>query len=219
MDLNGLYTTLTVVVNAISGIAANLTRPDSGSAYFPQIGSGAITDGLGHPIDGGTGTNAQARATIDIISVQGWGYDEWRANYDPATQPPGDTYAGPGAPLGSVIYEVKGTRYINVQIKVECFDQVGAGAFVFLEQIRTRLYLPSVKEQFYTVGFGIQTIEPSTSHDYDDTNGRRVDVALFEVIFNAFDQQFDDPATTVASIVMPKPAAGPIPTSQIVPLT
>lgn len=200
MDLNALINVLKVVVNAVAGIPANLAQQDDSSIYFPQIGSGAITDGAGHNIGSGAGTNPQARATIQILSVAGWGFDEWRRTYDPDAVIPGDTYSGPGAPLGGIIYEVKGTRAVTVQFMVECFDQTGAGAHVFLEQIRTRIGLPSIEETLNAAGFAYQTIKASHTADYDDENGRRVDVALFEMVFNAFDTATDDPVTTIETV-------------------
>ena len=200
MDLNALLTVLKTVCNAVVDIPANLTQQADSSLYFPQIGAGAITDGNGNPIGSGTGTNPQANVTVEILSIQGLGFDEWRKSYDPAARPAGDTYSGPGAPLGGIVYEVKGFREVTVQFMVECFDESGAGAHVFLEQIRTRIGLPSIEIELNTAGFAYQTIKASHTADYDDESGRRVDVALFEMVFNAFDTATDDPLTTIETV-------------------
>ncbi len=200
MDLSLLVTTLKGIVDTISGIPAQLTRPDDSAWVFPQIGSGQITDATGATV--ATGSNVQANCTIDIMSVDGLGYDEWRASYDPNARPAGDTYSGPGAPLGGVVYTLTGQRQVTVQFKFECFDPTGAGAHVFAERTRTRMGLPSVELTLNAAGYAYQDIGPSHTTDYDDGDGRRVGVTIFEMILNAADFATDDAVTTIETVAL-----------------
>jgi hypothetical protein len=219
MDLTALYTTLQAVCDVVTGIPGALTQPEDNSIRFPQIGTGVITDGLGHTL--ATGTNAQARATFAVLAIVGFGRDELRSKYNPAVQPPGDTYAGPGAPLGSIVQTVSGQRYITLQFKVECHEQTisARDSDYYIERIRTRLRLPSVLDSINAAGFAIQKFAPSHSTDYFDTNNRKVDVTLLDVILNAADFATDDPITTIQTVVAPKYAGGKLPSTLIAPLT
>lgn len=198
LDLNGVLAALKAIADVVSGVPGQLTQQEDSSWVYPQIGTGTITDATGTTV--ATGTNPQARITVEIIGLNGLGYDEHRRHYDPAIRPAGDTYAGPGAPLGSIVEGVTGQRELVVQFKCECYDESGAGSHVFIERIRTRLRLPSVQATLNAAGAALQKCGPSYPADYDDENGRRVDGEVLEVRFNTADYAADDPVTTIETV-------------------
>lgn len=192
---------LKAVLNAISGIPVGNTQAAEQSQYFPQIGLGEVTDGHGNIL--GEGDNDQAKLTYDVLSVLPIGREELRTRYDAAIQPVDDTYAGPGAPLGSIIYSTQGNREIHIQVLCECFDLTdGKGAVPILEKVRTALNLPSVHDAIVAAGIALQTCGTVTPHSYDDDNGRKVSSATLEVIFNGADGVEDLPVTTIQDIGM-----------------
>jgi hypothetical protein len=194
------------VLNVISGVPGATAQGDGQPVYFPQVGTGPITDGNGHDIGTISANNDQARVTYDVISENTLGFDEWRDTYDPDVVIPGDTYTGPGAPLGGVITTVSGNRELVVQVKVECFEQSdGKGPMPIASAIRTRFGLPTIVEALTAAEIAQQMIRPTITTSYDDENGRRVSVAMFEIVFNGADSADDDPVTTIETIGMPKP--------------
>jgi hypothetical protein len=195
------------IVLAFNAIFATLSgipvaQGDDQSAFFGQIGEGTITDKDGHTVRL-SASNSQARITWDVLGIEGIGWDEWRKTYDPDAVIPGDTYAGPGAPLGGIVYETTGNRGLRIQVKVECFDQSnGHSAHPLLERVRTGRGLPTICDALAAVGLGWREISKSTTTDYKDDNGRQVSVALFEIVFNAADSAIDDPVGTLETFDM-----------------
>lgn len=191
LDFSVILPELRAILNAIAGIPANTAQEDLQPFYFPQVDASHAA--------------AFARVDFQIVSIVGWGYDEWRSTYNPDEPIPGDTYAGPGAPLGSFHYVVTGPRYVTVQIKVEAFDpHDGNAAYVYLERIRTRLGLPSVEDSLRAVNLAYQTVGASHDLSYDDDNGRRVSAAAFEIVFNSSDFAQDDAVTTIEIVDPPQ---------------
>ncbi len=202
MNFLAIDQTLRTVLNAITGITSPTAQDEGQSQFFPQIGTGAITDGHGNPV--ATGDNSQAGVTYEIISVSGIGRDELRRRYDGTVHPADDTYAGPGAPLGSIIEESTGNREIHVQIQCECFTALdGNKPFAIVERVRTALSLPSVLDLLNTAGLAIQNKADTITSNYFDDNGRQVGVAILEVIFNAADGVEDIPVTTIETVERP----------------
>lgn len=207
MNFLAIDQTLRTVLNAISGLPVGLAQDAGQSQYFAQVGTGAVTDGHGNSL--GTGDNKQDSLTYDILSVSGIGTDELRTRYDAAVLQPGDTYTGPGSPLGSVISEKTGQREMHVQIKCESFVAVdGGGPFPAIERIRTAIGLPSVLDLLNAAGLAIQGCEDTISTTYDDDNGRAVNVAILEIVFNCADGVEDIPQTTIETIDAPGIGAG-----------
>jgi len=187
---------LRAIFDACAGLPSGTTQIDSHSFTYAITGTGAVQQSL-------------ANVTCDVLSVNGRGFDEWRNRYDPNIQPPGDTFSGPGAPLGSVVIANTGVRELHVQVKVECYDfRDGARAWPILERIRTRLGLPTITEALDALGLGYQNIGRAQPADYGDDNGRRVSCAWFEIIFNATDSEDDDPRTTIETVEVPVRGAG-----------
>jgi hypothetical protein len=196
-----INSTLRTVFNTISGLPIGIAQAADQSQYFAQVGVGLVTDGHGNTL--GTGTNQQATLDFDIISAFGVGRDEWRTRYDSTVFQPGDTYAGPGAPLGSVITESTGNRELHAQLRSECFISLDADTpFDIVERCRTALRLPTVLDLLNSAGIAIQKIGETRCTEYDDDNGRRVKAAILEIIFNAADGIEDLPQTTI-EIVQP----------------
>jgi hypothetical protein len=188
--------TLRAVLNAVSGLPVALAQDDGQSQFFAQVGTGAVTDGHGNSL--GTGNNKQASVTYDILSILGVGWDEWRTRYDVNVKPAGDTYPGS---LGSIITENTGNRELHIQVKVESFDaRDGLGPLPIIERIRTAFPLPSVLELLNDAGLALQGVGATTLTSYDDDNGRRVNVAIVDVVFNGADGIEDLPVTTIEQL-------------------
>lgn len=208
MNFTAIDQTLDAILSAISGLPVASAQQDNQSQYFPQAGIGAVTDGHGNTL--GTADNNEARVTFNYSVIGGIGRDEWRYRYDPTVLQPGDTYAGPGAPLGSTIDSNQGNRELLLQITVECFDlQGGKAAWPIAERIRTAINLPSVRDMLRdNAGLAIQKTGETHATDYDDDNGRCVSVCVFEVRLNASDGVEDIPQTTIEIVEQPTIANG-----------
>lgn len=207
MNFDSIVPQLNAIFATIAGLPAN-TQAEDQSFFFPQVGTGPITDANGAPVT--TAANSQAKLTWDILGIEGVGWDEWRKVYDPNAVIADDTFTGPGAPLGGVVYNTGGQRAMRVQVKVECFDQSGGhSAHPILERVRTRLNLPTVLDALAAIDLGYREISKSTTLDYtEQDSGRRVSVALFEIVFNASDTDADDPITTIETVDVPTLANG-----------
>lgn len=177
MDIQSVHDALAAALEAASG--AGSTGPLDAGFRFPDPTTGARLD-------------------FEILSIEGLGVDELHITYDSGIQPEGDTYAGPGAPLGSVLYVVRGPRRFVVQAKIECEYQTVTTAHHYAERCRTRLALPSVRDILRGAGLALQSPVGATQRvSYTDASGRVVSAVLFEFVLNSADEVQDAPVTTV----------------------
>lgn len=137
----------------------------------------------------------QATVRFRLLSVVGLGVEELRGGYDEDAVIPGDTYSGPGAPLGGYVWEVSGNRRLTFSVLVECARQ-DLTAHLFAERIRTRLRLPSSMAALRALELGLNSIGASTDRPYEH-DGREISYATFDVVFNAADSATDAPVTTI----------------------
>lgn len=199
LDLSGSLAELQAILDVVCGIPGSITADQRAPFRFPNVG----LDGAALP-DGKTSTNTLAKVEYMIVSISGHGNDEQRNAYDPGLVIPGDTYqpnpAQPSQRLGGVVTSVTGNREIVVQIKAEAHDPRAGGAFAYVERVRTRLGLPTITDRLEAAGLAVQDTRDARPADYENSNGRAVSVAWFEVIFNAADVASDDPATTIEAL-------------------
>lgn len=199
MNFLALDQTLRAVLNAISGLPVGTAQGADQSQYFAQVGTGVVTDGHGNTIT--TGGNRMASVTYEILSVIPIGQEENRTRFDASVPYPGDTYPGD---IGSIIASTQGHREIHVQISCECFDVTdGAGPVPIIERIRTALSLPSVLDLLRDAELALQGTSDTVQTRYSDDNGRQVNVAILEVVFNGADGLEDIPQTTIEIVERP----------------
>lgn len=203
LDLQDSLTTLQAVLNVACGIPGSTAAPANGSFVFPQVGA----DGVALP-NGDMPGNELAKLTYDVISIVGLGNDEARNTYDPDAVIEGDEYEpdpdDPEARLGGVIQSIHGNRLITVQVKCEQQAPNAAGAFTYIERVRTRMVLPSVSEALEAKGLAVADMTAARPASYVDNNGRTVAVVYFEIVFNAADSASDDPVTTIETADKPE---------------
>lgn len=143
----------------------------------------------------------EATLQVKLLGSQRLGQDEDRSAYDPAAVIPGDTFSGPGSPLGGFVPTFVGQRTLRVQITVECeFQDLGHTAWRYTERCRDRLPLPSSKQALSSLGLALAHLSETRNLDYIDTEGRQVSVASFDVDFNAAATTLDDPITTIETV-------------------
>jgi hypothetical protein len=99
--------------------------------------------------------------------------------------------------LGSSITKSCGNRTIKVQVKAETHAPSAAGAWQYIERIRTKLGLPTFVETLEAAGFALAGYTDARPTNYEDANGRRVNVVFLELDINAADSAADDPITTI----------------------
>ena len=102
------------LLTRLSGVPANVVnaRDDGANYTFPA--------GAPYPEPGST-DEGQVKVDFSVVSETPWGRDEERTVYDPDAVIEGDTYAGPGAPLGGVVYSVNGRRISETVPEGEVF--------------------------------------------------------------------------------------------------
>jgi hypothetical protein len=153
--------------------------------------------------------DTQLNVTYRVTSIVGNGRDELTSVYDPDAVIPGDTYAGPGAPLGGVVYTSRGQRVVTMTIKVECgFQAAGANAHYYAERIRTRIKLPSARRALKAMGLAINEILPSRDFAGSSFANREDSVSFLELVLNATDSASDEPVTTIEQVIIDPPVLG-----------
>ncbi len=200
LDLDGSLAVLQALLNAAAGVPGATAQYELGPWVFPQVGG----DGVALLPNGQVGTNELTKLSYDIISIVGIGSDEQRIEYDPAILPADDTYVAPGGTvptLGSSVTRACGNRTIKVQVKAETHAPSAAGAWKYIERIRTRLGLPSFVDTLEEMaGFAIANYTDARPTNYKDASGRTVNVVYLELEINAADNYADDPITTIEQV-------------------
>lgn len=200
LDLQGSLTTLAALLNIAAGVPGSTAQYTDGPFVFPQVGA----DGVVTLPDGSTATNELTKLEYEIVSIVGLGNDELRNPYDPDVLLPGDTYEpdpeDPDARLGAVIPTQHGNRIITLQVKAETQAPSAAGAWQYIERIRTRLGLASFNESLEAVGLAVNDMREARPFSYTDDSGRTVQVVIFELVLNAADSAQDDPITTIEQL-------------------
>lgn len=199
LDLQGSLTALAAMLNVAAGIPGSTANYTDGAFVFPQVGA----DGVVLP-DGSLPTNELTKLEYEIVSIVGLGQDEQRNRYDADVLIDGDTYepnpADPLERLGASIQNVSGNRIVTLQIKAETQAPSAAGAWLYIERIRTRLGLSSFNEALEAVGLAINDTREARPFSYTDDSGRTVQVVIFELVLNAADSAEDDPVTTIEQV-------------------
>jgi len=139
-------------------------------------------------------------ADIDfaVISDVGVGDYEYRQRYDPNTPYPGDTYSGPGAPLGSIIVETNENRQVTFQVTVTGALTATFNAREICRTIRDRLTLPSALDELRTLGLALADYGPVQGPIPQlDPNMRAVPQYAFEFVCNYMTYVIDVPQTTI----------------------
>lgn len=202
LDLNGSLAVLQALLNVAAGVPGATAQYELGPWVFPQVGG----DGVALLPNGQPGTNELTKLSYDIISIVGLGNDEQRIEYHPEILPTDDTYVAPGETvptLGSSITKVCGNRTIKVQVKAETHAPSAAGAWLYIERIRTKLGLPSFGDALEDAGFAIANYTDARPTKYKDASGRTVNVVYLELEINAADTASDDPITTIEQVDKP----------------
>lgn len=200
LDLQGSLTALAAMLNVAAGVPGATANYSDGSFVFPQVGA----DGVAVLPDGNLPTNELTKLEYEIVSIVGLGWEELRNPYDPDTLIDGDTYEpdpdDPDARLGAVIPTLGGNRVITLQVKAETQAPSAAGAWLYIERIRTRIVLDSFNENLEAVGLAVADVGIATPHSYRDDSGRKVQVVILELVLNAADNQQDDPLTSIETM-------------------
>lgn len=188
------------MLNVAAGVPGATANYTDGSFVFPQVGE----DGAVVLPDGRLPTNELTKLEYEIVSIVGLGVDERRNPYDADTLIPDDTYEpdpdDPDARLGAILPTVQGNRIITLQIKAETQAPSAAGAWLYIERIRTRLGLGSFNDGLEAVGLAINDTREARPYSYTDDSGRTVQVVIFELVLNASDSAQDDPVTTIEQL-------------------
>jgi len=200
LDLQGSLTTLAALLNAAAGVPGSTATYTDGPFIFPQVGE----DGVAVLPDGSLPTNQLTKLEYSIVSIVGLGQEELRNEYDENTAIDGDTYEpdpnNPAARLGAIIPTVHGNRIITLQVKAETQAPSAAGAWQYIERIRTRLALETFNEQLEAVGLAVNDMREARPFSYVDDSGLTVQVVIFELVLNAADSAQDDPVTTIEEV-------------------
>jgi hypothetical protein len=200
LDLQGSLTALAAMLNIAAGIPGSTANYTDGAFVFPQVGA----DGVAVLPDGSLPTNELTKLEYEIVSIVGLGQDEKRDVYDPDTLIVGDTYqpnpANPSERLGALLPSVHGQRLITLQVKAETQAPSAAGAWLYIERIRTRLQFDTFNEALEAVGLAINDMREARPFSYTDDSGRTVQVVIFELVLNAADSAQDDPVTTIEQV-------------------
>lgn len=184
-----------------TGFAALLTRLSG----VPTGVANARDDGINYTFPAGApypepGSTDEGQVKLDfsIVSERPWGRDELRTEYDPSVHPAGDTYAGPGAPLGSVIYSANGNREFTIEITCDRFNQ-SQPAFETIQRIRDKLWLPSARAECAALGIAVSKSGPIMRVDAE-LDGRSVSRYVLEVTANSMSNASDAPVTTIETV-------------------
>lgn len=200
LDLIGSLNALAAMLNVAAGVPGSTATYTDGPFVFPQVGE----DGVQTLPDGSTPTNELTKLEYEIVSIVGLGQDEQRNPYDADVLIPDDTYEpdpdDPAARLGAVLPTLHGNRIITLQVKAETQAPSAAGAWLYIERIRTRLNLPSFNDALEAVGLAINDQREARPFSYTDDSGRAVQVVIFELVLNAADSAQDDPVTTIEQL-------------------
>lgn len=184
-----------------TGFAALLTRLSGVPAYVATGRDDGVnyTFPAGAPYpDPGSTDEGQVSLNFSITGETTVGRDELRTVYDPDTHPAGDTYAGPGAPLGSVIYSANGNRELTIAITCDRFNQ-SQPAYETIQRIRDRLWLPSTRAACADLGIAVSKSGRIMRVDAD-LDGRSVSRYILEVTANTMSNASDDPVTTIETV-------------------
>lgn len=176
MNIDAIAAGVAAICEAITGVNGNVANK---SGSFPA-------------------DDTQSSISVRFFSSAGVGRDERRNAYDPDAVIVGDTFSGPGAPLGGVVQTLTGNRRVTLQIEVECGFQ-DVTAHFYAEQIRTGLRLPSKLAALNVLGLAVQSIGPSRDLPTSSEN-REISHVVFELTLNAADAMSDTPATTIETI-------------------
>lgn len=184
-----------------TGFAALLTRLSGVPAYVANARDDGVNytfpAGAPYPAPGST-DEGQVKLDFSIVSETPVGRDELRTEYDPAVHPAGDTYAGPGAPLGSVIYSANGNRDLVIEVTCDRFNQ-SQPAYETLQRVRDKLWLPSARAECTALGIAISGSRPILRVDAE-LDGRSVSRYILEITANSMSNASDDPVTTIETV-------------------
>jgi hypothetical protein len=191
IEWTAFETGFAALLQTLSGVPANVANArDNGLKFtFPA--------GAPYP-EPGTTDVGQVALNFSIVSEATWGRDEHRETYDPDVQPPGDTYSGPGAPLGSIIESVNGNRELVIQVTCDRFDQ-STPAFATLQKVRDKLWLPSARAACKALGIAVSKSRPIMRVD-GEIDGRAVSRYVFEIVANTMSNASDTPITTIERV-------------------
>ena len=179
---------LRTIFARLSGLPeANIASPDTRAAV-PSFGAAYPSGPVGSAL----------QIKFKLFGDRELMYDE-RGGYDPLVQPPGDTYSGPGAPLGSYVYTVSFQGQVTCSVRIETIDQTDDGtAFPAALKLARGLRLPSVSDSMQDLGLSIANIGDVRDLSYAE-NGRQKSAAQFDVLLNTSHEITDDPLTTIES--------------------
>jgi len=140
---------------------------------------------------------AQDQIEFAVISDVPYGDWELRQRYAADVPYPGDTYDGPGAPLGTIICEINQNKQITIQVTVSnAFQEVNAR-----EQARAmadRLALPSALDELRAMGLALADVgEVRGPIPELDPNYKAVSKYAFEFVCNHMSYAIDAPQTTI----------------------
>lgn len=179
------------LLQTLSGVPANVVNSKDNGVNF------TFPAGAPYP-EAGSEDEGQVKIDFAIISEATWGRDELRQSYDPTAVIPGDTYSGPGAPLGGVVYAVNGNRELVIQVACDRYN-VSQPAFETLRNIRDRLWLPSTRAACKALGIAVSKSGPILRIDAE-LDGRSVSRYTFEITANVMANASDAPVTTIETV-------------------
>lgn len=189
------FAALLTTLSGAPALVAN-ARDDGNNFTFPA--------GAPYP-EVGSADEGQVKIDFSIVSESTWGRDEERPAYDPSAQIPGDTYAGPGAPLGGVVYAVNGNRELVIEVTCDRFNQ-SQPAYETLQRVRDKLWLPSTRAACAALGIAVSKSRPIMRVDAE-LDGRAVSRYVFEIVANSMSNASDAPVTTIEATPVDTTAA------------
>ncbi len=183
---------LDALFSRLAGVPADATRArDAGAGEFTFPADSDLgnedTDGEGGPLS----------LTFHLVKVTTLGRDGYEIEWDEDAPIEGDTSGPQGAPAdGGLIYTATGPRIVHVEASLETWNQ-DIPAHDYMRRFRDRLPLPSARAELVAVGLALNTASEIRDASYEDEEGRAVSVYSFELWFNAFSSESDDPITTI----------------------
>jgi hypothetical protein len=179
----------------VDGINALLTRLCGITARTVHDGGPSLSEGNApYTMPGRT---SEADLSWVIFSERSLGVDETQITYDPTLYPEVDTYAGPGAPLGSVVYKAQGQRQITFQVDCESLQWEKDGHY-YLSRLQARLRLPSAVDELNALGLGLCHVGDIVNVGKGaSVDGHATSRYSLEFVCNAADIVDDDPITTI----------------------
>jgi len=184
-DWNDLSSGLTTLLTRLAGATTEAVH-DGGPAIGEQDTEWTMP-----------GDVELAELSWRMISDLPNGQADQKITYDPLTIPEGDTYTGPGAPLGSVIYQSGQQRRLTfeVQAKSQTSDPV---ARTYLSKIAQKIVLPSSRDALRELGLALQgTPRMHDAGSLPNEDGRMVRVWALEFVCNGTTNVTDDPISTI----------------------